>query len=164
VSAHHVWIEREDTNGAIHVHSRTAAVQVPPAPTAAWLEGRRFGQRLAADAATLTGDDSRDGRMWTAAARIRFGEHGAGTLFAARDDAGFSADDLQLLGGLADQAALAIANATLLDDARRAERERLSNEKLASLGNIVAGVAHEINNPLTAIQSAAALLSADLSE
>jgi len=42
-----------------------------------------------------------------------------------------------------------------LNDLREAQSQLVLREKMASLGNLVAGVAHEINNPVGAIRSAA---------
>jgi signal transduction histidine kinase len=41
----------------------------------------------------------------------------------------------------------------------RAQRELIAREKLATVGEIASGVAHEVNNPLTAIRMEAELLS-----
>lgn len=43
----------------------------------------------------------------------------------------------------------------------RAQREMVAREKLATVGEIASGVAHEVNNPLATIRMEAELLSAD---
>jgi signal transduction histidine kinase len=70
----------------------------------------------------------------------------------------FSKEDEQLAVTLAGQAAVAIENASLYEKLRRSYEELqqsqdllVRQEKLASLGRLAAGVAHELNNPLSAV-------------
>lgn len=77
----------------------------------------------------------------------------------------YSGEDLQLLSTLANQSAIAIRNAWLysrllkdLDTIRDLEREKAKAERLASLGTMAAGIAHEIKNPLASIKTFAQLL------
>jgi two-component system NtrC family sensor kinase len=104
-------------------------------------------------------------------------ERGAiGALIVHRDRlAPFTEDELALLQSFADQAAIATENARLIDEVQartkelaasledlRAAQDRLvQTEKLASLGQLTAGIAHEIKNPLNFVNNFSAL-SAEL--
>jgi len=85
------------------------------------------------------------------------------------DDAGtaeaFSQDVLRAAEALARHAALAIENAQLfereqntIEELRQAQTQLLQSEKLATIGQMAAGIAHELNTPLTYIMGNLELL------
>ncbi|QQO32177.1 GAF domain-containing protein [Bradyrhizobium diazoefficiens] len=95
-----------------------------------------------------------------------------GTIGVTRPEAGAFPDKaISLLKTFADQAVIAIENTRLfnevqdrtqelaksLDDLRAAQDRLIQTEKLASLGQLTAGIAHEIKNPLNFVNNFAAL-------
>ncbi len=67
-------------------------------------------------------------------------------------------EDIDLLTTLANQAAIAIENARLYEDLKRSKSYIRRADRLASLGTLTAGLAHEIRNPLVAIKTLTQLL------
>jgi signal transduction histidine kinase len=70
----------------------------------------------------------------------------------------FSSDALRAAQALARHAALAIENAQLfereqhtIEELRKTQKQLLQSEKLATIGQMSAGIAHELNTPLTYI-------------
>ncbi len=70
----------------------------------------------------------------------------------------FTPDDISLLTALADHASLAIDKDRLLSERARVNETLRQSEKLASLAHLLAGVAHELNNPLAVIVGYSQLL------
>jgi len=70
----------------------------------------------------------------------------------------YSRDDIELLGTLANQTAIAIENARLYEDLKKSKSYIRRADRLASLGTLTAGLAHEIRNPLVAIKTFTHLL------
>jgi GAF domain-containing protein len=99
-----------------------------------------------------------------------------GVVFLARTEVKpFSDKQVELVTSFADQAVIAISNVGLfnevqertrelsrsLDELRTAQDRLIQTEKLASLGQLTAGIAHEIKNPLNFVNNFSAL-SAEL--
>lgn len=79
----------------------------------------------------------------------------------------FSPESLRTAEALARHAALAIENAQVfereqrtIEELRQAQKQLLQSEKLATIGQMAAGIAHELNTPLTYIMGNLELLQA----
>ena len=78
----------------------------------------------------------------------------------------YETDELELLETLLKEAGIALQNARLyadlerqIDELRRTQDQLTQSAKLAAIGELAAGIAHEVNNPLTIIIGHAHLLS-----
>jgi two-component system NtrC family sensor kinase len=89
-----------------------------------------------------------------------------GLTVGSRTPKEFSPGDVNLLIAVGSQLASAIERSTLYEEARqayenlrRAQEQLLHSEKMAAVGQLISGVAHELNNPLTAILGYSQLLT-----
>ncbi len=148
-----------------------------------WASGRAFVDRKPVhvhDFLSAEGDDfpagreraGREGfRSVLSVPLLREGES-IGTIVLRRTEVHpFSDKQIALLQTFADQAVIAIGNVRLfeqvqertrelsisLDELRTAQDRLIQTEKLASLGQLTAGIAHEIKNPLNFVNNFSAL-------
>ena len=75
----------------------------------------------------------------------------------------FSTEDIGILSLMFDQAAFAIEHALLYEQQTDRIKKMYRTDRLATLGELAAGAAHEIKNPLTSISSSIQYLSKDFS-
>src|SRR5713101_4008583 len=72
--------------------------------------------------------------------------------------AAYTLEDFRFLSLLADQAAIALQNARLYEDLKRSQQLLARSDRLAAVGTLAAGIAHEIRNPLVSIHTFTQLL------
>src|SRR6185312_8974278 len=84
---------------------------------------------------------------------------------SSRETREYNGNDENLLVAIGRQLATTIEKVRLYeetcrayDDLRQAQEQLLQSEKMSAIGQLIAGVAHELNNPLTAILGYAQLL------
>jgi two-component system NtrC family sensor kinase len=89
-----------------------------------------------------------------------------GLVVASRTPREFSSADVNLLIAVGSQISNAIERSMLYEETRQAyenlrrtQEQLLHSEKLAAVGQLISGVAHELNNPLTAILGYSQLLT-----
>jgi len=70
----------------------------------------------------------------------------------------YSHEDVDVLEAIASGTAIAVENAKLYDDLKKQKAVMRRADRLASLGTLTAGLAHEIRNPLVAIKTLTQLL------
>lgn len=87
--------------------------------------------------------------------------HVVGLLLVGHPAEGFSAEKREVLTVIAGHLAAALENCQLLEAKVQLERALAERERLASLGQMAATVAHEIKNPLSAIKSITQVMRED---
>lgn len=74
-------------------------------------------------------------------------------VLGGKEKGGYSNDELQMLSVLFEQASFAFENALLYMQQRERSGKMYRADRMATLGELAAGAAHEIRNPLTSIRS-----------
>jgi len=102
-----------------------------------------------------------EGHGYTIAYPLRRDERVSGMLLVDAAAASLTEDTRSILDILAGQVAIAIEDCRLVEENVSLERRLAERERLATLGQMAATVAHEIKNPLSAIKSIAQVMGED---
>ena len=102
-----------------------------------------------------------EARGYTVAYPLKRDERVSGLLLVDSSSGALTEDTRSVLKILADQVAIAIEDCRLVEANVRLERSLAERERLATLGQMAATVAHEIKNPLSAIKSIAQVMAED---
>jgi signal transduction histidine kinase len=138
------------------VYASAPGVEPLPEEAFGWLEP--VAEPILASEAEVTGSPAASlfrERAWELGIPLRINERLVGFLALGRnrDFRIFSAEDLLLLATVAASASVALDNARLSRQLRRSETVLERANRLSSLGQLAAGIAHEIRNPLVAVKT-----------
>ncbi len=111
--------------------------------------------------APVEGSPLLESNRYTIAYPLRREERVSGVLLVDAASGSLTEDARSVLEILAGQVAIAIEDCRLVEENVRLERRLAERERLATLGQMAATVAHEIKNPLSAIKSIAQVMGED---
>jgi signal transduction histidine kinase len=111
--------------------------------------------------APVEGSPLLEANGYTIAYPLRREERVSGVLLVDAASGSLTEDARSVLEILAGQVATAIEDCRLVEENVRLERRLAERERLATLGQMAATVAHEIKNPLSAIKSIAQVMGED---
>lgn len=125
-----------------------------------WVE-QLLDQSCRNDWAPVENDPLLERRGYTIAYPLRREDKISGLLLVDASSGSLTEDARTVLEILAGQVAIAIEDSRLIEENVQLERRLAERERLATLGQMAATVAHEIKNPLSAIKSIAQVMGED---
>ena len=144
----------EPEDGRSEIQTSNGKVMEP------WVE-QLLDQSCRNDWAPVENDPLLERRGYTIAYPLRREDKISGLLLVDAAAGSLTEDPRTVLEILAGQVAIAIEDSRLIEENVQLERRLAERERLATLGQMAATVAHEIKNPLSAIKSIAQVMGED---
>jgi signal transduction histidine kinase len=148
-------LETEETGG-----TKSGPTGKTEAPNEPWI-GQILELSSRSSWLPVEDDPFLDANGYTIAFPLRREESVSGLLLIDAAPSSLTQDARSVLEILAGQVAVAIEDCRLVEENVRLERRLAERERLATLGQMAATVAHEIKNPLSAIKSIAQVMAED---
>lgn len=131
---------------------------VPMTATAEGPEKRIAQKMIDRNADVIETDDDLETIGVTVAYALRRESELIGLMLIVAESHSLTSEKRSVLDVLASQVAVEIETCRLIEEKIRLERELASRERLATLGQMAAQVAHEVKNPLSSIKSIAQVM------
>jgi signal transduction histidine kinase len=134
-------------------------VRILPSPGIAEDPARRLSQKMIERSAdVIETDNDLEAAGATIAYALRRESELVGMLLITAEPHTLTSEKRAILDVLASQVAVEVETCRLIEEKVRLERELASRERLATLGQMAAQVAHEVKNPLSSIKSIAQVM------
>jgi signal transduction histidine kinase len=135
------------------------SVRIVPFYGTVGVSEKRLGEKMIAwEADVIETDDDLEALDATIAYALRRESELVGLMLIASEPHALTSEKRSILDVLASQVAVEVESCRLIEEKVQLERELASRERLATLGQMAAQVAHEVKNPLSSIKSIAQVM------
>jgi signal transduction histidine kinase len=136
-----------------------SSVRIVPIDATLHKSEQQLAEKMIAwEADIIETDDDLEALDATIAYALRRESELVGLMLIASESHALTSEKRSILDVLASQVAVEVESCRLIEEKVRLERELASRERLATLGQMAAQVAHEVKNPLSAIKSIAQVM------